>query len=335
MTNQLAFRLFACCIPVRGAQRSTICDLQRHSYYLIPNALFDILTCHRDKTVEQVKLLYHTDHSAVIDEYYYFLLEKNLGFWCTEPDSFPELRLSWETPRAITNAIIDVNESSAHSFNNIFKQLDQVGCEAVQIRFFCRWDIERLEHEVLIPAMFSRLRSMEILMRFNPAVETSLEVLLGRYKRITLFIIHDAPEDKSSAIQGVRVLHRKEFIDSDEHCGQVSPAYFSPTMESFSESQKFNTCLNKKVGIDVKGRVKNCPSCSHDFGNIDEVKIEEVAKLDEFKSIWHINKDSVEICQDCEFRYICTDCRVFISRQDNLYSKPAKCRYDPYSAQWT
>ena len=44
------FALFACCIPVKGARRSTLCDLQRGSFQFIPNGLYEILTEHAGKT---------------------------------------------------------------------------------------------------------------------------------------------------------------------------------------------------------------------------------------------------------------------------------------------
>jgi len=53
-----------------------------------------------------------------------------------------------------------------------------------------------------------------------------------------------------------------------------------------------------------------------------------------FKDLWSINKDQIEVCKDCEFRYVCTDCRAFITDPDNRYSKPSTCTYDPYTAQW-
>ena len=49
---------------------------------------------------------------------------------------------------------------------------------------------------------------------------------------------------------------------------------------------------------------------------------------------WRINKDQIEVCKNCEFRYICMDCRVYLEQPSNIYSKPLKCGYDPYSATW-
>ena len=52
----------------------------------------------------------------------------------------------------------------------------------------------------------------------------------------------------------------------------------------------------------------------------------------EFKNYWTINKNQIKVCKDCEFRLICIDCRVFVDDDTDIYSKPKKCKYDPYQA---
>jgi hypothetical protein len=47
-----------------------------------------------------------------------------------------------------------------------------------------------------------------------------------------------------------------------------------------------------------------------------------------------VRKDDIEVCKDCEFRYICTDCRIFKNDSNDIYSKPKKCNYDPYTNTW-
>ncbi|HLT42986.1 MAG TPA: hypothetical protein VKZ95_09805, partial [Sphingobacteriaceae bacterium] len=42
----------------------------------------------------------------------------------------------------------------------------------------------------------------------------------------------------------------------------------------------------------------------------------------------------VDVCKDCEFRYICQDCRAYLKNSDDLYSKPLKCTYNPYEGVW-
>jgi len=58
-----------------------------------------------------------------------------------------------------------------------------------------------------------------------------------------------------------------------------------------------------------------------------------------FKKYWKVTKDIIEVCKDCEFRHVCTDCRAYTERtkfNNGIdLSKPLKCGYNPYSNKWT
>ena len=132
---------------------------------------------------------------------------------------------------------------------------------------------------------------------------------------------------------GVLVYH-PIVIDSHEHCGVIDKMYFTADMATFTEARKYNSCLNQKIAVDTRGDIKNCPSLEKSYGNVVDTSLREALFRKGFKDWWAIAKDQVDICRDCEFRYVCTDCRAFIQDRDNLYSKPAKCAYDPYTATW-
>ncbi len=118
------------------------------------------------------------------------------------------------------------------------------------------------------------------------------------------------------------------------NCGAISPKYFRINLPMFSESQKHNTCLHRKISIDSKGDIRNCPSMPESFGNIRDTKLREAIRQKSFKKYWDITKDKITVCSDCEFRHICTDCRAYGREENDIYSKPLKCGYDPYSLQW-
>lgn len=124
-------------------------------------------------------------------------------------------------------------------------------------------------------------------------------------------------------------------IVNEKHCGIINDEYFYSNIKLFSESQHHNTCLNKKIAIDKNGNIKNCPSMSENFGNIKDTSLSEALNKNNFKKYWNITKDQIEICKDCEFRHICTDCRAYIEEPDNQYSKPLKCGYNPYTNEWS
>jgi len=145
------FLLFACCVPVMGARRSSLCDLQRGVVQLIPNGLAEILKKHRGKTVAEIKKEYKNKYDSQINEYLCFLIANEFGFLCDDIENFPDLDLSWNEPERITNALIDVDISSEHNFKAILNDLDDLGCKALQVRYYSGGHLAQLR-EVLSAA---------------------------------------------------------------------------------------------------------------------------------------------------------------------------------------
>ena len=71
------------------------------------------------------------------------------------------------------------------------------------------------------------------------------------------------------------------------------------------------------------------------FGNIRNTKLEDAYSQEKFKKYWNITKDKIKVCKDCEFRYICTDCRAYLADSKDNLSKPLKCGYNPYIGEWS
>jgi SPASM domain peptide maturase of grasp-with-spasm system len=137
-----------------------------------------------------------------------------------------------------------------------------------------------------------------------------------------------------SSIPNIKFVYLKQELTDSKSCGNIHHNYFNITYESFSESQHHNTCLNRKISIDVHGNIKNCPSMPQSFGNIKDTTLEQALEHPDFKKYWNITKDQIEVCKDCEFRHICTDCRAYTEDPENMLSKPLKCGYNPYTNVW-
>lgn len=330
------FVLFATCIPVKGITRSLLCDMQRpNNSNFIPNILYEILTELQGKSISQVKEHYHNKADDVIDEYFTFLLEKEFIFFTDNPDSFPSLDLKWQSPYAITNAIIDSDEKSSHNWKLIFDQLNALGCEAVLIRSYSILDNIELA-TILNASEGSRLKNIQLILKYDQQELDYFDDLVKKYRRLGYIIIHSSPFEKFTNVEMLQIpIHfTLEVIDSARCCGVVQPDYFTQNIASFTEAQHHNSCLNRKITIDVNGEIKNCPSMTRTFGNIKDTTFEEVLADQDFKNLWNINKDKILVCKDCEFRYVCTDCRAYIDEPDNILSKPLKCGYNPYIGKW-
>ena len=316
-----------------------ICDVQRADYQLIPNSLYEVLTKYQDNSVEEIKANYNHEFDDTIDEYLEFLVEKEYAFWCEkeELELFPDIDLAWDNPAVISNAIIDVNQNSNHDYNNIINQFEQLGCKHFQLRAY---DEKPLSYfEAIVQALEERaILSVEFIIKASEETKLSnLEVLTNKFPRVHNLIVHSATENKIVRIDSTKIgniIFVTQSIDNETHCGFISPDYFSINIQTFTESQKHNTCLNRKISIDVNGEIKNCPSMTKSYGNIKDISLKEALDKQGFKDLWYIHKDQIEVCKDCEFRHICTDCRAYIQDPNNIYSKPAKCSYDPYTATW-
>jgi SPASM domain peptide maturase of grasp-with-spasm system len=70
------------------------------------------------------------------------------------------------------------------------------------------------------------------------------------------------------------------------------------------------------------------------YGHIENTLLADVVENESFRKIWSVSKDAIKVCQDCEFRYICQDCRAYTNDENDPYSKPLKCKYNPYTGLW-
>ena len=334
------FILFSNCIPVKGVNRSIICDLQLERYGFIPNLLFDILKETKQKSINEIKGLYLHKLDDGIDSYINLLVSENWGTITTDPSQFPDLDFTWEHPSNITNAIIDFDKDSKYDLESIFKELDILGCEALQVRLFGITKKKQL-NDILTFSNSSQISHINLIIGYNPKLLESFFIdLMIEYLRLRAITVYGAPFDKKIDLskipdaRGGSISYIKKYLADEHDCGAIFPSDFRSNVSLFTESQKHNTCLNRKLAIDKHGNIKNCPSLPTSFGNINSTSLIDVIKKRKFKKYWFINKDRINICKDCEFRYICTDCRAYLSEPGDDYSKPLKCGYNPSTNIW-
>jgi SPASM domain peptide maturase of grasp-with-spasm system len=297
----------------------------------------EILTEHKDKSVEYIKDYYDHEADDIIDEYFNTLLENELGFFTDEPHLFPEMSMEWRSPSVITNAIIDI-ENTIHDYRRVFEELDEFNCKSLEVRCFEAIDLNDLT-SMLEPTLDSRLSNISLILKVDPSLtEKAIEKLAKDNKRINSITVHSATEDNSYAIEigksGTDVAFIEQQIDSSNHCGVIHTNYFYINEQSVTEALKHNSCLNRKISIDTDGSIKNCPSILKNYGNIKDTTLTEAIAHKDFKDLWGVTKDKIDTCKDCEFRYICSDCRAFVEEPENKHSKPLKCGYDPYTGEW-
>jgi SPASM domain peptide maturase of grasp-with-spasm system len=340
--------LFDCCYPIKGANRSLILDTQRLEFEFIPNSLYEILENHNGKSIQEIKDIYNNEHDETIDEYLAFLDDKEFIFYTNDETNFPKSTLSFDVPSFIDNSLIDFgNYLSIPLLRNILKQLTNLGCRVIQIR---SWNIERELSQLtsfLDTLKGFNLDSIEIIWNLMEKIsEEELKTFISKYPIVTRASFFNNSQSfdfeiKYTSSQRSIVNVSERIVDSEKHCGIISPHYFTMHPATFTESQHHNTCLNRKISIDQNGNIKNCPSMVESYGNIKDTTLQEALNHSDFKKYWNITKDKISICKDCEFRHICTDCRAYIENPEDILSKPLKCLsrnlgggYNPYTCEW-
>jgi SPASM domain peptide maturase of grasp-with-spasm system len=335
------FKLFACCIIVKGAKRSCINDLQRGVIDTIPNILYELLEKCMNWSLSEVLQEYGEENTDTIEGYFNWLIKKEYGFWCKSKEEamrFGKLSNEWDMPFTLTNAIIDIGVNDDIIYPELFEQISSIGIPHIQLRSYSERSLE-FYSSILNVCEGSRIKDIAII---TPIIEDAfcrdkLELFCRKYLRVNSLIFHNAPFDKQlNLLEGLtQVDYVKEHIINNKCCGSISSKYFRVTQELFNESQKYNTCLNRKISVDVNGEIKNCPSMAKSFGNIRDTTLWNAFGKSGYKDLWHTNKGKISVCKDCEFRHACTDCRAFLEDPNDALSKPLKCGYDPYTATWS
>ncbi|MCF6347358.1 MAG: grasp-with-spasm system SPASM domain peptide maturase [Flavobacteriaceae bacterium] len=334
------FKTFANCLLIKGVSRSLICDLQRHQSDLISNDMVEILVkLNAKQSISSVMEEYGDQNNKVIQEYLEYLDDKEYGFYCKkeEFDRFPSLDKKYLVPGHITNAVLELSRKTIYSLNELVPQIESLGCKDITIMFY---ESLRLEDFYQIFNYFedTRIKSIEITLKYNQAFnELFFAKLNKKINQLTRLTFYSAKEEKvdhwDNYLQFERIFTTKN-ITSFKSCGIVDSKYFTTNLPKVLEAINHNSCLHKKISIDINGKIKNCPAMPESFGNINETLLKEAINAEGFKKYWNITKDQIITCKDCEFRYICTDCRAYIENPLDKYSKPLKCGYNPYTMEW-
>ncbi|HCY01408.1 MAG TPA: grasp-with-spasm system SPASM domain peptide maturase [Bacteroidales bacterium] len=334
--QKLKVKFFEDAKVIKGYCRGIILDLTRQSYKFVPNSLVDLVLECDGLSTEEIKKHYNNQYDSVIHEYIDFLIQNEFAFYADNPSLFPRMSLSWHSSSLISNAII-CDKQSNHNYRVISDCLDQLNCKGLQLRFF--YPITDLELiDILKEFVASKIKGIEIILPYSSSrTNSNYHDLVKLNPRITSFFLYSSIHNDVCFLDNGRTLplcHNSNNIVDDNFCGVIHPNNFIVNKTFFCESNSYNGCLNRKIAIDTNGDIKNCPSSEKSFGNIKDTTIRTVLDTLLFKELWKITKDQIEVCKDCEFRYICMDCRVFIKDKNNIYSQPAKCTYNPYIAKW-
>lgn len=334
------FNLFSNILITKGITRILISDLQRNVSELLPLELNDLLEELKLDSIENVFNKYDAESGSVLQEYLDFLLEKEYGF-ITQNDwdrNFPPLSYNYQDYSILSNLFMVLNDINV--LHKIKSSIENI--EIQHLVLYCSRDLSQ-DEIVEIDQIFenSTLQGIELFSPFHNMIdEEFISSLDKKTTRIYNLIFYNCPKVpfKLKDIFRFTVNFTRQNLKISS-CGKVKLEYFNTNLPKVLEAVNHNSCLHKKISIDAEGNIRNCPSMPQSFGNIKDTTLEEALQQSDFKKYWNLTKDQIEVCKDCEFRYICTDCRAYtershINKEGLDTSKPLKCGYNPYTGEW-
>lgn len=331
------FRLYSNIKAVSGVKRSILYDLQLSKFYFVPNSLLYVLKKCYHNDVQVFKDQLPVNEKKILEDYLEFLVSNELGFFLnkTEANHFPKISLDYFQKSKLTNLVIDISNTEDSVFCEIVDLIDQYLITSILLDIKAPLTIIELE-PILDKFNSSALKDIQIIIPFHEDLsdKDSLSKLLLKHLRVSKMDIYNSTMDEIIYFnqETSSVVYRKDEVNLKTMCGKISESSFSVNADLFIENQHVNSCLSGKLFIGPKGEIQPCPSIDLNLGRISD--IDQILDSKYLNDLWGINKEQISVCKVCEYRYMCTDCRAYLVDPKDILSKPLKCGYDPYSAEW-
>lgn len=321
---------------VKGYNRSIISDFQRNDFYYIPNTMADFLKNYEGKEIkDEIKDEIRDKYCDYID----FLIEKDLIFFCHEKEvkQFQEMSLEWDYPNKISNSIIEYDDNKKHIFFKGLHFLLEIGCEDYLIVSNSSLSSQEI-NQILAYSTDYLLNSITFYIGNDNSQNTDYLKIIKEHPNVLNIVLFNS--SKSS-----NIIHNETFgnliqttkqLDYEDYEKDIS--LFNMSITHFCEAQQHNTYFNRKIFIGCNGEIKNAPTSSIVFGNIemlsDFLSIEDILQNPEFKELWFTSKSDTEVCRFCEYRFMCTDSRVPIKMREGKWFFKEECNYNPFISKW-
>lgn len=327
------FSLLPSTIITKGKNKACFIDTEKSRFFTTPLYLSSIFN--GKKTFNKEKLINSLPEklASKIQEFLCFLSSEGFGVTSTHKIKFKYYdHLNIDIPFLLKDIIVDADSEAS-----CITKLNAINItpKHMQIRLFFNPTKNNLK-KIIEFCVEKGFINIEIILNHIPKFN-NYEALLHKNNIIARIVVMNHSENTVKLKS--RLITVKEKLKSIKQDGLVSKKLFMPNIFTVKLNQNYNGYLFKKLSIDLNGDIRNCPSMPESYGNIKDTTLEEAIGKLGFKKYWNITKDDIEVCRDCEFRYICIDCRAYTERttfnEEGLdLSKPLKCGYNPYTNEW-
>jgi len=330
MNSNGYIRFYECCKPVKGARRAAIYDLQRSQVFFAPNELIDFIELNKNKKVSSI-INENKFQNDLLKKQLAYLQENELIFFPENPQNFPEIKEEVSKPNLLEFIYLNIdtiNDKKLDFIDNIDKT------EANNLVLISKKSInkEKLE-KTLEHTIHSKIKCISIICKYDKKDFNEIKGILddnSRIRRCVFFRCNDEISDFE------HIKFSKKTLEELFNQGILSISNFTVNLEAYLESKKFNLFYYQKIFIADNGSILKYLEDSNCLGNIYEDNLLQIINQSaSLKTFWETSKDQIEICNTCEYRYICPDNRIPVKKVKSKKSvHKSKCIYNPETNQW-
>ncbi len=328
MISEKKIKLHECCVPVRGYKVGIIIDLQRKSFFIVPNTIIEILVDYECQPF--LKLLSDFKESKVtLKKYIKFFQDNEIAFLTRNPENFVKISSEVVYPNSIDRIDIEADVLSDAKTSLLKNKIDSLGTSHLNLIFVDGMNEENAK-KCLELLQFSKLISISIIVPFNSPV--NIPALKAINARLTSIYFYDADVNGFEMKNDISLVNTKQNIVNLFTGGIQNHQHFIINQNAYLEAKQKNLYYNRRLHIDNNDNIKNSITQTSSFGKLDD--IDAIIKLKEFNDLSGLTKDKIEVCKDCQFRYICPDNRIPV-KINKQYQHTTACVYNPYEDKWS
>lgn len=325
------------CIGVKGFNRGIIYDFQRTTYDIVPNSYINFLNKLKIKSFRELFKNTSLDNRKVLSDYLSFSLEKEYLQEIPKnikKSNFPELNICFKTPSLITNISIIYGLNNIHSTDKIVELIEITKCYHLQLIFEKKNPFKTIS-QILTSLKTVGLRSIELIIPYEQNVKYTDE--LREFYNLSFVYIYSAPKRKliKKHYYGMQLIYLSDLEFKLEKNKTLSD--FKIDLSLYMESKLYNNFFNRKLTVDSFGDIKNWFKLDKVYGNLNKLNkfnlLQEINNL-KHTNYWGVKKDIIDVCKQCEFRYMCVDSRIPIKRSNKEWYFETECNYNPYISKW-
>ncbi|WP_417888072.1 hypothetical protein [Zunongwangia sp.] len=323
-------RFYECCQPNLGANRGLIHDFQRGQLFFTSKEIIELIIESTNKKWGEI-LEEYKEQQKILKKQINYLLNNELIFFTNNPQNFGQIDLKRERPNLLEFVFLYIDTLDLNK-KEFLKNIYKSGANNLVLL------AEKIDSKILLEVIeilsHSKIKVIELISRYNKKSTAEIKDIIEENTRIRRVIFYEAPQEIESTSEKIHFW--KNNLNTGFAKGIDSVQDFAVNLDSYCESLSFNLFYYKKIFIEDSGEIFKFYGDNSSLGNIYDKDINNIIKNNhDLKKFWEINKDMIDECSQCEFRYVCPDDRIPIkSKENEMFYHQTKCKYNPKTNHW-